>query len=168
MRAILKFGGFYGSNHDGIVCDALENYFDSEDYDVNNINYRPIYETYSQVLCEKFGKILGVNLEFYELISPREYNFTTDMIEVEVSEVDALKVIDMVELGDIEDLVRHYTTARDGYIPYYSFDEVFYNTANRLEFALELLYEEFEDRIIEKMYESEFIYGTDEKVWLDN
>lgn len=164
MKVILNFGGFYGSQHEQCCENMLDNYFDVEnggEYPNKDIDYKLIYKTYSQVLCEEFGEYLGVKLEFSGLISPAYYNYTTDKIEVEVSDMDALKIIEQVRLEDLEALALKWSTSRDGYIPFYTYEELLYNLEYRVEFALDLLWEEFEQEFMGRMYESDFIYNLD-------
>lgn len=161
MKVRLEFGGFYGSVHDSVIIDMVDNYFYEEDYSDKSINWGVIYDRYCQELCEIFGDKLGIPLKFEELSSPSSYNYSTDIIILNVNDIDVSKVIDLVALDKIKELAKYYSTSRDGYIPYYSYEELMSDLERNLEFALEILYEDFEYDIIQEISESDFIYHID-------
>lgn len=161
MEVRLVFGGFYGSVHDSVIIDMVGNYFYEEDYSDKSINWEVIYDRYCQELCEIFGIKLGISLKFEELSSPSSYNYSTAIIILNVNDTDISKVIDLVDLDKIKELAKYYSTSRDGYIPYYSYEELMSDLERNLEFALEILYEDFEYDIIQEISESDFIYHID-------
>ena len=136
LNVYINFGGFYESTHSDVIENMLENYYDFQDYDWTNINYRLIQEKYCNNLVKFMTNFIPFDYENLELVSPREYNFTTDKIFVDISEEDCIKII-QYGLENYEEemieLCKNYTTSCDGYIPYYTFDEVWEDTCRKTE-----------------------------------
>jgi len=100
----IEFGGFYCSIHEQLIESMLESYYSDEngdplDYYSLDIPYSVIFNKYSKkYLCFLKEYLFdNYNLQFKpvfkQLISPREYNFSTDKINVDLNNVDANKFI---------------------------------------------------------------------------
>lgn len=113
----LEFGGFYHSWHSERIDNDIEMY----DYDWEEIDYKKTHNNYCKGLLESVNNELDMNLEFVELDSPREYNFTTD------------KIITSISFREFTDLKQKYTNdsefvewineeskSRDGFHSFYS------------------------------------------------
>ena len=129
MIISIKFGGFYGGPHDQKVDSMVNIYeFEGEEFD----KYSELYEEYAKNYVDFLNYELGLDMKFVELDRPRFYNYRTDEIVVEIddNEVDRYiaRVDDyMEEAGmreDLEEYIIEKTTRSDGYIPYYTKDEV--------------------------------------------
>ena len=78
-----------------------DSYFDEDYYYSDKINYSVLQKEYSKRYIDflneflKDNYALNVSLVFTGLYSPREYNFTTDEIEVNISDADAALIIDL-------------------------------------------------------------------------
>lgn len=118
------FSGFYESIHtwnfDREEEYAMENYPESDwdDFDWKNdeIGYCKSY-------VRAVAKEIGFEMEFVEMTSPREYNFTTDKIYVSMKVKD-IKEIAKVALDseEMKKLVKARFTSRDGFASFYSND----------------------------------------------
>lgn len=79
ITAYIPFQGFYESHISGYLEDEIE-YSDQ----VEPKSWIEVHTNIAKVYAEKWRDITGFPVKFSRLISPREYNFETDKIEVEV------------------------------------------------------------------------------------
>lgn len=87
---IIKFGGFYESRYAVNIEDEIEFYFEGDFEKINNLNidYKKLYGEYSKALINEFNEFIienygiNMNIEFVELLSPRFYNYSTDLLSV--------------------------------------------------------------------------------------
>ena len=121
------FPGFYETILDSFMDQEIENEMENKDLEYDDIVDRLDYNAARKAIAEKwveaFGEELGINLEFTELWSPREYNFTTDKVYAEISE-EAMNFIYKKVKGNPElpQILKEWFTTRDGFISYYSND----------------------------------------------
>ena len=178
MELNLSFGGFYYSVHSDIVDSLVESNFDEDDDTLNEedyydtVDYRKIHKEY----CKYYVKYLfdyildahGIKLTLkqnnVDMWSPREYNFSTDVIVLkDVSSSTVKKMTYLfnryLENSEFRDFILEKTTSRGGYIPFYNYEQVV--DKKELEVSLEILLEfianEFNeevDELYEKMTES--------------
>jgi hypothetical protein len=148
----IDFGGFYHSYHSDIIDRDIEQFIESlldedkidEDKidDIyNNIDYNNIHNQYIKKYCSFLEQIIhdefNIKIDFVNisLNSPREYNFSTDVI---LCEADKYKLQDLTDKflnhsdwSEYKDLFLDYvteiTTFRSGYIPHYTYDEIMNN-----------------------------------------
>lgn len=130
----IPFSGFYESWHDEKCSEAVESAFNynhetDEDQELPeafwdaDINWSAIFRDYAKAYSEVFGEELGLDVEFIEMSSPREYNFTTDRLFVKVprEQIDAIK--DKVFADkEASEYVSERFTSRDGFWSHYSND----------------------------------------------
>ena len=173
MELNLSFGGFYHSVHSDIVDSLVESNFDEDDdilteeeyYDT--IDYQKTYKDYCWYYVKYlFDHILdahGVNLTLksnnIDMWSPREYNFYTDVIvlkDVSNSTVKNLTTLfnRYLENSEFKDFILEKTTCRDGYIPFYNYEEVVDKKELNisLEVLLEFIANEFNEEV-EDLYD---------------
>lgn len=161
-KLFLKFQGFYESSHSSEIdtyIESEESYFLDEHENKEEIkkylkenslqfwevvDYKETYKKYSKLflesfecfLLEEFG--LKLDLKFIGLDSPKYYNYSTDKIEFQVkikkSKINELLFDNENDITEIvENEIKHTTTSKDGYIPYYTFKEIrFENKDNSL------------------------------------
>ena len=179
MELNLGFGEFYYSVHSDIVDFLVESNFDEnndeEDY-YESIDYQRIYKEY----CKYYVKYLfdyildtdGIKLTTksnnIDMWSPREYNFSTDVIilkDVPKSTVKKLTTLfnRYLEGSKFRDFIKVKTTSRDGYMPLYKYEDVVdkKDLDVSLEFLLEFVANEFNEEgheLYDKMSESLDIY----------
>jgi len=140
MEARIPFSGFYSS----MWSDALDNeescyvediatelevsQSDIHDYLRRNSRYREAYKEiaddytrfFESYINEKYD--LKISLTYKELTSPREYNFETDKIFVEVSYKDVLSLARKVGRNKLRKCAKEMFTSRDGFISFYRSD----------------------------------------------
>lgn len=118
---LMFFSGFYESIHDSVFDfeeeGILENYPDKKWEDFR-FSYN--WTEYSKIYVRAISSEIGIDLEFQELISPREYNFTTDKIICYIKPKDVKKLATALNSPTLEKLVKERFTRRDGFIPFYS------------------------------------------------
>lgn len=140
LQATFNFGGFYNSNHDWVIDNFIDTYISDRETEelpdnageiYDSIDYKGLRNFYCSELIKFINKKLDINLEYIELNSPAYYNFTTDKIVVKFDERDFSSLKEYVSyyiLGDIDEniaeLLKEWTTRRDGFIPYYSYSEI--------------------------------------------
>jgi len=162
----LKFGGFYGSIHESNIDMMVEDYYYNENYEDRDINYPLIFEKYSRAYLGIFQEWLqdeyfkNCKLHFVYLFSPTYYNYRTDEININISndleyKIYHLLIRDVVFLG----YLKEETTSFDGYISFYSFDEVLKNKDNIFaSFGLNYLVDKFNDEDFEQYYDINNLY----------
>ena len=130
------FSGFYNSiwdfDYDYVVTDINELREEKElepiDSDIIDIDFT----SYKNYIGKEYCKALTLNIldkqsilmvEFKEIDSPREYNFTTDKIVCDVT-IDTGKVSEWVKANreDLAKYVHERFMPRDGFMPFYSND----------------------------------------------
>tara|TARA_R110002126_G_scaffold9740_2_gene43450 strand:+ start:608 stop:1105 length:498 start_codon:yes stop_codon:yes gene_type:complete len=80
----IEFGGFYHSLH----SDKIDNDIEMFEYDWEQVDYKKTHINYSKEYLFCLNNELDMNLKFVELVSPKEYNFTTDRIIAEIKYFD--------------------------------------------------------------------------------
>ena len=160
MELNLRFGGFYYSVHSEIVDSLIERNFeeDSESTEEKSIDYQKIYQEYCKLYVKYFfdyieeneGIKLTIKQNNIEMWSPREYNFATDVIVLkDISKSTVKKLTTLFdrysEDESFRELIKNKTTMRDGYIPFYNYEEIVNKETLgiSLEFILEFLAKEF-------------------------
>ena len=149
MKLNLTFAGFYNSIHSDIVesntereseNDTIKNfllennleYFELFDYKQTYINYtKDFLIGFKQFLQDELYTVL--NFDFISLDSPREYNFITDTINIEIKNEKELSILEYSVLNHESETyfkekfiehVKSVTTSCSGYVSYYNFDDV--------------------------------------------
>lgn len=132
--AVIPFSGFYHSMHDHSLDYALEQMFSDDRGDPNEgltsrawdlVKWGMTHELYARAYVENFASEFEVPMTFDELNSPREYNFVTDRIFVEVSVKDVRRVYDeivKVRRLDLVLMAKEMFTSRSGFSSFYSPD----------------------------------------------
>lgn len=160
MKTDIYFGGFYDSIHSYNIDSQIEQYIEpTEDERQANEqilkfdSYKELLVLYSKKYIDFLNELIGTDLQFIHLYSPREYNFQTDSITVECSDSDLLKAIKYAKENDLKkdifELIKEDTTSRSGYIPFKCYSD-FFMSDNRGLLAREIF------QIICENSESEF------------
>lgn len=129
----INFGGFYNSIHEALIVNQFEAYEDNIDTGANERDYTPTKINYSKEYLKKieqflFNEKIEVKLNFVRIESPRQYNFETDKIVVNLLKNQQKSIINFVNnkfAVELIELIRQQTTARDGYRPFYTFNEIY-------------------------------------------
>jgi hypothetical protein len=177
MQLTLNFGGFYQGIHEDIINNAVSRELeysmedtdsDDEDRFYSRLDYSKIYLEYAKYYVREFfisvllnyGVKLTIKPKNISISSPKEYNFYTDVIIL--SDVSKTTVKNLTRLfntlvkddDEFREFIRYKTTSRDGYMPYYTYDEVVakVDLSVSLEFLLQYLANEFNDTIYPQVY----------------
>lgn len=138
----IPFEGFYNSTYDSMV----DRWFEYESYNLaddgasdnqvdewnesayKGINYRAVYidiaKHYVADLCEYIVTNGGIDLKlaFDELVSPREYNFTTDQIFATIGESEVSAMYAQTDGKILRETIKARHTSRSGFISFYPND----------------------------------------------
>lgn len=118
---LMFFSGFYHSIH--LWNREREEEYILEEHEgktYDDFDWTYDWEEYSKMYVSAISSKMGIKLEFQELISPREYNFTTDKIICWISSKDVKKLSSALNSPTLERLVKERFTSRDGFISFYS------------------------------------------------
>ena len=85
------------------------------------LDWKKIHLAYAKSFVEGVNNLLGpdIKLQFEELTSPREYNFSTDAIFVKVSQSALKKMLDQTPKEALEKLIKAQYTGYSGFHSYY-------------------------------------------------
>ena len=138
MLTTLPFSGFYNSKWSDELDNVENNFIENEvenDYTLDESEISAIvdkcrkYETQIQYVAqeyvgyfnEKFKEEFGIDLglRFESLKSPREYNFTSDVIYAYIDEDVVRRLLDDLEESKLADMIRERFTSRSGFISFY-------------------------------------------------
>jgi hypothetical protein len=135
MEVVFNFGGFYNSIYDDAINDVVyeddvENTIEVDAVDFKTLHIevaKHITEQFIEYIDDEFG--VEVKFEFDSLDSPRFYNYSTDTINLNISDADRVKLDKLViENEDVEDILKGIvddtTTSKPGYIPFYNYEDV--------------------------------------------
>ena len=109
-------------------CDILTNAVSPDNKDKLGdywefANYKKMRLWLAEDYVEYFSGETDISLSFKELISPREYNFTTDRVIAYIPLSDVIRIVDQVKKDQktlLSVLSRH--TSRSGFSSFYSDD----------------------------------------------
>lgn len=128
----VEFGGFYGSIHEWLIDSTIESYFadDEGEIDYDKVPYKDMTDRYARQYLDIFSEWLndyyGIDIALHNsrVISPREYNFRTDIIEAELSDTDRKILIDrFIRNTEFLKYLREATKSVSGFISFYTFDD---------------------------------------------
>jgi len=133
MLAIIPFAGFYESVHDDMLNNALGQVFwDREGQGCVHSNllnrahslikWGDVMKAYTKDYAERFADEFKLALTFESMQSPREYNFTTDRIFVELSADEAKRILAATDREALDTVAADMFTSRSGFISSYSPD----------------------------------------------
>jgi len=169
IKTQLNFGGFYNTIHMDIVEDAVamdidaidengENDWENEDL-INFSNWKPYKVEYCKEWVKLLNEELGSEISFTDLDSPREYNFSTDVIIAHISVKDTLKLFSLIKENDLKyeviEAIEKHTTSRDGYVAFYKYADLF--KSEHRYFLIKIMI----DVLIENVIDKEFFYVED-------
>jgi hypothetical protein len=132
----VPFSGFYETWHGQMLNDEIDSLFQNDYGDVVDVpegfeyqyDYKAMETAYSKRYVDAFKDRLnedGISLqslEFEKLVSPREYNFTTDRIFAYISPEDVQRLWDTVSMDILKLKIKERFTSRSGFASSYSND----------------------------------------------
>ena len=115
------FSGFYESIHDDIF-DREEEWIieDNPGHDYDDFRFKYDEVGYCKKYVSAISSEIELKMEFMELTSPREYNFTTDKISVWITTKELKKISSVLESETLSKLIKKRFTSRDGFMSFYS------------------------------------------------
>jgi hypothetical protein len=122
MKSTIPFSGFYETIHNSAIGQAIDSLFNDNDallhrfYGEDCINYGEMYKEYARAFAEK----TKLPVIFDELVSPREYNFHTDRIFVQISPEVVKRLFTIVDKDALRQCIKENYTSCDGFYSYYS------------------------------------------------
>lgn len=119
MKALIPFMGFYESAHDADLDDAAEGMSEAER---DAIDWSSVHQNYAKEYAGQFLEFIKVPGTFVDMKSPREYNFSTDTIAVEVEEAAMQAAFDRAVERGLDELIEQEMRERSGFIPFFSQD----------------------------------------------
>lgn len=133
MLTTVPFSGFYESLHDSEIDWTMEQMFTDDSGDQiypgldellwRDCDFRKVHLAYAQDYVEQFAREFNLKtLEWESMVSPREYNFTTDSLFAEISTEEFLDLLDTVDNDAFHALAKQNFTSRDGFMSWYSPD----------------------------------------------
>lgn len=118
------FPGFYNSCLDALFDSEIEQRAeDGQPEPATGYNYHAARLAVCRAWVSALNDELGTAFEFASLWSPREYNFTSDKITVTATPADVAKIEGMRGSPIFRDILRRELTPRDGFMPFYDYDE---------------------------------------------
>jgi hypothetical protein len=115
------FSGFYESLHAGVFDSEEEQIM--EDYPgkkYEDFRFTTNYIEYCKKYVSAISSEIGIDLEFQEMWSPREYNFMTDKITCWIKPKDVKKIAEALDSDAMKKIIKQRFTSRDGFISFYS------------------------------------------------
>lgn len=131
MNSTIPFAGFYYSIHDSYMDDALDMIFMDNEGDVyqalvseasTKCNWEAVRLAYAEDYTKELSKASGVEFTFESLVSPKEYNFSTDRIFVTITEEEVQRIRDEVDNEVFNKIAVDKFKSRDGFHSFYSWN----------------------------------------------
>lgn len=131
MLTTIPFSGFYYSLHDSALDSALESIFSDDSGDVrpeimrhvfDATDWRQVHQKYAAEYAAAFAREFNLPLHFESMKSPREYNFSTDIIYCTVSADNAARLFDTCDKTLLHKIARETFTSHDGFMSFYDPD----------------------------------------------
>ena len=131
MLTTIPFSGFYYSLHDSALDSALESIFSDDSGEKRDsifyaaqaaTDWRTVQNKYAVEYAAAFAAKFNLPLQFESMKSPREYNFSTDIIYCTISDGDAARFFDTCDKTLLDKIARETFTSRDGFASFYDPD----------------------------------------------
>ncbi|TFH43868.1 MAG: hypothetical protein E4H01_11540 [Lysobacterales bacterium] len=126
----VPFTGFYESWHSWNLDRAEESITQDDHgnpmfslFEHTNIDYSAVFLAYAESYVDSFSSEFDVVLAYESMSSPREYNFTTDILFAEMDIARAYLLFREVRLdGRLDEYAKRRFTSRDGFSSFYDPD----------------------------------------------
>lgn len=164
----LNFGGFYENYNAFLVEQAAAYYFDMNDengeVDPEKIWYlgADVWHKIENLFCVDFVNALNdeldTNIFFDELISPKAYNFQTDIIWAAINKKDILKLFKYIKKNNLKNnlfnLIKNRSKSYDGFIAFYSYNEYFKKDQRGflVEMMFDVILKSFDYPVLDEFY----------------
>lgn len=114
------FSGFYESIHDEVFDSEIGYITEEYDKEYDDFRFTIRYNSYVENYIKTISDELGMDLVVNELVSPREYNFSTDVITVWMKPRDLKKISSALNSETLKYIIKKRFTSRSGFISFYS------------------------------------------------
>lgn len=128
----IPFQGFYNSDHDSDLDSAAEQMASDPNtgdpvgglgnYLLMHTNWLAVHTEYANRYTEVLAETIEAKFEFYALIRPREYNFSTDVITVKITLEELQRLYNEIGREVVAEHIRVELAPRSGFAPFYSND----------------------------------------------
>ena len=174
IKTTINFGGFYNSIHDDNIERACESFYSDDNGNCNwdiildKVDFKKLRGVYIDLYCDLFSNWLKENYNLaikfknISLSSPREYNFETDKILCDITQVENETLIKTMKAKpEFLDWLKDRVKSKSGFISFYDFDEVM-NDKNEIfsVYALEYLASEYESTDFDTDYDRAYGYDV--------
>lgn len=131
MLTTIPFSGFYASLHDSALDSALESIFSDDSGNARDsilyaaqdaTDWRQVHQKYAAEYAAAFAAEFNLPLQFESMKSPREYNFSTDIIYCTISAENAAGLFYTCDKTLLDKIARETLTSRSGFISFYDPD----------------------------------------------
>lgn len=126
---LADFHGFYESIHCLNLDGEFESFFQNEtgeipeNLDLPDFSYTSeLLSGYSKLYVEALAKELELPLLFDSLYIPKEYNFRTDKITIQCSDLTVLRIFLNTNKETLQQVIKQRHTSHSGFISFYSND----------------------------------------------
>lgn len=129
MITTVPFQGFYCSDHDHALDQAIEQMFQDDRGDANHglveaatwaCDWKKVHATYASKYVEAFAAEFEIRLKFESLKSPREYNFSTDIVYATISQRQVRELFRDTDKATLDKVAASRFTSCSGFISFYS------------------------------------------------
>lgn len=117
----IPFSGFYNSIHDAVIDNDIESFCDYNKIDHDliwdcEIDWNAIQKEYANDYANAFAHLVGCEIDFSEMTSPREYNFSNDRIFgiVDRNDIDRIRA-QVYSHPDWSEYVKNNYSSYDGF-----------------------------------------------------
>jgi len=128
----IDFGGFYYSVHSQNIDWQIETQYEWE-FDVSGVqagetlaqfedkvNWKSTYIDYGKNYINRLNNHFDLELEFVGIDSPKYYNYRTDLIVVNVGDVDEVRIHNnLIDDDDFKSWADPQLTSYDGFTSFY-------------------------------------------------
>ena len=130
MLTTIPFSGFC-SLHESALDSAIESIFSDDSGTArpalvckarDAADWRMVQTKYAAEYATTFAHEFKLPLQFESMKSPREYNFSTDIIYCTINDEDAARLFDTCDKTLLDKIARETFTSRSGFISFYSPD----------------------------------------------
>ena len=124
--ALPFFPGFYHTELENLIDREIEQESEYNGKEVEYLfdvyNHQKAMEAISKGWVRAFSKETGIPLEYKDLSSPKEYNFTTDRVFAFIPVSEVLKLESLRHSEEFKTILRQWFTSYDGFISFYDND----------------------------------------------
>jgi hypothetical protein len=129
FSALVPFAGFCESFHDQAIDFAEEQMFIDDSGEIlneklyemfyANVNYGYVRNKYAKAYVDALAHAIDIPLDYEEMQSPREYNFTTDRLFAKLDRSSLATMLRVVRGWRLHDKINEWFTSRSGFISHY-------------------------------------------------